>query len=77
MVVVVDLLFNVLIIACGGFLFVFVMLCISFCQYKFCKEVEAGCFAIIVLQIYCFFECSVALSHGAVGRSAVCDCGTS
>ena len=30
--------------------------------------------AIIVLQMYCYYKCSVTLSHGAVGWSAVCDC---
>ena len=31
--------------------------------------------AIIVLQMYCYFKCSVALPHDAVGWSAMCDCG--
>ena len=39
--------------------------------------IELGCFAIIVLQMYCYYKCSVALPHGAVGWSAVCDCGIS
>ena len=26
------------------------------------------------LQIYCYYKCSVAFPHGAVGWSAVCDC---
>ena len=26
------------------------------------------------LQMYCYYKCSVALSHRAVGWSAVCDC---
>ena len=30
------------------------------------EEEKAGCFAIIVLQIYCYYKCSVALPHGAV-----------
>ena len=34
-------------------------------------------FAIIVLQMYCYYKCSVALPHGAVGWSAVCGCGIS
>ena len=41
------------------------------------EEEKAGCFAIIVLQMYCYYKCSVALPHGAVGWSAVCDCGIS
>ena len=38
---------------------------------------ELGCFAMIVFQMYCFYKCSVALPHGAMGWSAVCDCGIS
>ena len=36
-------------------------------------EEKAGCFAIIVLQMYCYCKCSIALPHGDVGWSAVCD----
>ena len=45
----------------------------------FCLEEEkiAGCCAMIVLQMYCNYKCSVALPHGAVGWAAVCDCGIS
>ena len=32
---------------------------------------------IVVLQKYCYYKCSVALPHGAVGLSAMCDCGIS
>ena len=39
------------------------------------EEKKAGCFANIVLQMYCNYKCSVALPHGAVGWTAVCDCG--
>ena len=41
------------------------------------EEEKAGRFAIIVLHMYCYYKCSVALPHGAVGWSAVCDCGIS
>ena len=41
------------------------------------KEEKAGCFAIIVLQIYCYYKFCVALSRGAVGWSALFDCGIS
>ena len=41
------------------------------------KGEKVGCFAIIVLQMYCYYKCSVALPHGAVGWSAVCGCGIS
>ena len=37
-------------------------------------EEKVGCFAIIVLQMYRYCKCSVALPHGAVGCSAVCGC---
>ena len=30
------------------------------------------CFDIIVLQMYCYYKCFVALPHGVVGWSAVC-----
>ena len=79
--VVVDLLFKVLPIVRGSSVLVFVLLCINLCPFLFCnhleEEVKAGCFAIIVLQMYCYYKCSVALPHGAVGWSAVCDCGIS
>ena len=42
-----------------------------------CRGKKAGYFAIIVLHMYCYFKCSVALTHGAMGWSAVCDCGIS
>ena len=41
------------------------------------EEEKAGCIAIVVLQMYCYYKFSVALPHGAVGWSAVCDCGIS
>ena len=37
----------------------------------------AGCFAFIVLRMYCYCKCSVALPNGGVSRSALCDCGIS
>ena len=58
-------------------------LCLSlFCYALLCvhssfAEEAIFCFAIIVLQIYCFYKFSVALARGAVGWSAVCDCGIS
>ena len=30
------------------------------------EEEKASCFAIIVLQMYCYYKCSVALSHSAL-----------
>ena len=58
---------------------VFVLL---FCYALFCVH---SSFAIIlkrkrkfiVLQMYSYYKCPVALPHGAVGWSAVCDCGIS
>ena len=51
-------------------MFVFVLLCITLCTFKFCNHLEeeekAGHFAIIVLHIYCYCKVSVALSHVAV-----------
>ena len=42
----------------------------------FCNQLEdrerSGCF--IVLRMSCYCACSLTLSHGAVGWSAVCDC---
>ena len=63
-------------------MFVFVLLCLTLCPFLFRNHLEeeekAGCFAIIVLCMYCYYKCSVALPHGAIGRSsAVCDCGNS
>ena len=40
-------------------------------------EEKAGCFAFIALHMFCYFKCSVALPHGAVGWSAACDYGIS
>ena len=40
-------------------------------------EEKAGCSAVIVLQMSCYCKCSVALPHGSMGWSAVCDCGSS
>ena len=76
--VVVDLLFIVLPIVLG-------VLCLSlFCYAFFCVRSsfaiilkKGGCFASIVLQMYCYYKCSVALPNGAMGWSAVCDCGNS
>ena len=54
---------------------VFVLLCITLCPFYFCNHLEeeekAGCFAVIVLQMNCYYTCSVALPRGAVGWFAV------
>ena len=60
-------------------MFVFVLLCITLCPFYFCNLLErkekTGCFAIIVLQMYFYYKCPLALAHGAVGWSAICVCG--
>ena len=38
---------------------------------------RVGCFGLIVFRMSCHCKCFVALPHGAVGLSAVCDCGIS
>ena len=37
----------------------------------------SGCFSLTVFLMSCDNQCSVALSHSAMGWSAVCDCGIS
>ena len=60
-------------------MFVVVLLYITLCPFYFCNHLEeeekAGCFAIFVLQMYCYYKCSVTLPQGVVGLSAVSDCG--
>ena len=62
-------------------MFVFVLVCITLCPFLFCnhldEEERTGCFADIVFQMSCYCRISVALPHGALGWSAVCDCGIS
>ena len=58
-----------------------VLLCNTLCPFYFFKsnnldgEERAGCFTLIVFPMY--FDCSVALPHGAMGWSIVCDSGIS
>ena len=58
--------------------FVFVLLCITLCPFKFCDHLEvkevAGFFAFIVLWMSYYCKCSVTFPHVAVGWSAVCNC---
>ena len=62
-------------------MFVFVLVCITLCPFLFYNHLEeeegAGCFAFIVFQMSCYCKCSAALPHGAMGWSAMCDCGFS
>ena len=41
------------------------------------REEKAGCFALTAFLMSCDSQCSVALPHGGMGWSAVCDCGIS
>ena len=58
-----------------------VLVCITFCPFYFCNHLEeeerTGCFAFIVLRMFCYCTCSVTPPHIAVGWSTVCDCGVS
>ena len=60
---------------------VLLFICITLWAFLFCNHLEeeekAGCFAINVLQMYCYYKCSVALPQGAKIWTAVCDCGIS
>ena len=47
---------------------------LRYCNHLDVEE-RAGCFAFIVFLISCYCKCPVALPHGAVGWSAVCECG--
>ena len=38
---------------------------------------RVGCFALTVFLMPCDFKCSVDIPNGAMGWSAVCDCGIS
>ena len=52
------------------------MFILVFCNHLD-EEERAGYIAFIVFWMSCYCKCSVAQPHGAVGRSAVCDCGIS
>ena len=60
-------------------------MCLCFVKHNFVSilvlhlegEENAVAFVIITLQMYCYYKCSVTVPHGAVGWSAVCDCGNS
>ena len=67
---------------CVGVLFLaIVLLCITWCLFKFCNHIDgeerAGCFNSIVILMSCGCWCSVVLPHGTMGWSAVRDCGIS
>ena len=49
---------------------------VSFLVFNHLEEEErAGCFAFVVIRMSCYCICSVVLPYGALGWSAVCDCG--
>ena len=60
---------------------VFVLVFITLCLFWFCnhldEEERADCFGFIVFQMSCYCKCFMALPHGAVVWSVVCDCGIS
>ena len=56
--------------------------CVLLCVYSSFEIIligrereRAGCFALFVFLVS--RDCCVALSHGATGLSAICDCGIS
>ena len=51
------------------YVFCYALLCVYSCVEE---EEKAGCFAIIVLQMYYYHKCSVSLPYGAVGWAVVC-----
>ena len=59
----------------------FLVLCIAMCPYLFCNHLDgekrAGCLTYFVFLVSRDCYSSVALPHGAVGWSVVCDCGIS
>ena len=57
--------------------FVFVLVCITLCPFSCSNQLEEEDFVFIVSPMSCHFICSVALPHGAMGWSAVCDSGIS
>ena len=56
-------------------MWVFVLVCIALCPFKFCnhlgEEEKAGCFAFIFFLMSCYCKCPVALHHRTVGWSVV------
>ena len=58
-------------------LFDYALLCVHSSFAIILKRKSELCFAFIVLRMSCYCKCSVAIPRGAVGWSAVCDCGIS
>ena len=51
-------------------MFGFVLFCITLCPFEFRNHTEeeekVGCFAIIVLQIYCYSKCSLRVANHVI-----------
>ena len=64
---------------CGGSIFAHVfcyaVLCVLSSFAIILMGKRAGCFILFVLLMFCGCYCSIALLHGAMGLSAVYDCG--
>ena len=77
-----DLMFKVLPIVCGRvlclYLFRYALLCV---HYSFSiilkRKIMSVALLLLSYRSYCYYKCSVALPHGALGWSTVCDCGIS
>ena len=80
-IVVVDLLFIVAPIVYGGSVFGPRFVIQYFVSVEFCNHLEGegrtGCLILTVFLMSHDSQCSVALPHGGVGWSGVCDFGTS
>ena len=67
----VNALFIVAPIVCGGLCLVLVLLFSNWRPFKFCYhlggEERVGCFTLIVFLMYCDCQCSVPLPNGAMG----------
>ena len=77
----IDLLFIVAPIVCGDSVFCLCFVIHYILSIWFCNHIDgeesADCFTLTVFLMSCDSQCSVALPHGAVGWSEVCDCGIS
>ena len=57
----------------------YVLLYVTLCPFKFCNHLDGEertrCFALFVFLVS--RDCCLALPHGSMGLSAVCDCAIS
>ena len=58
-------------------LFVGVLCCMHYFMSFLDEKGRADHFVFIVVWMSCYCKCHVALPHGAMSWSAVCDCGIS